>query len=61
MDCPAEHQHLNELEEEDLYPDPAEFDMTDPNRKAQFLYKSQQSQSKAETATLSRRKKESLT
>lgn len=40
MDCLAEHQHLDELEEEEgnLCPDPAEFDMTDPNRKAQYKH-----------------------
>ena len=36
VDCPAEHQYIDELEEEDVYPDPADYDMTDPNRKAQY-------------------------
>ena len=33
LDCPAEHQYIDELEEDDLYlyPDPPGYDMTDPN------------------------------
>ena len=38
-DCPPEFEYIDALEEEDLYPDPAEFDMNDLNQKAQYEHK----------------------
>ena len=35
-DCPAEHAYIDELEGDDLYPDPVGYDMTDPNDKARY-------------------------
>ena len=34
--CPAEHAYIDELEEDDLHPDPVGYDMTDTNDKARY-------------------------